>query len=539
MGNDRSMWFSICTTANETAPECTVGHGFDCRAQDKLMNSDQKPAEAKTGQAGVNVLRSIVWAIALSAGCPTNAAEVAGTSAGMEPAQRDAGRAASEVTPTQWPRLQSLEPSGPQREWATRIPGAFEFDFGVDGEVELSGSRNADLDNGLADDFLVVELAIVFASFSYRPSSWFETRAELHLERAFALKEEDFVLLPDGSFQEREDRPWHLFFDEIVATIESDRVPFQLSAGRRKFEDERHWLYDATLDSLVFALQPDDFRFEASVSRENLVDLDLAASEQDSRINNWSLYTEYRGIQRNRLAAYWFHRRDIGNSTEAGRPQFLGLSAQGQPFDRFDYWMEAAYLRGTDEMAKRLSGYGFDGGATYRFLDTPLQPSITLGFAYGSGDDDTDDGENSRFRQTGLQSNESKFAGDSEFKIYGEVLDPELSNLRIYTAAIGVQPVAGVFGELVYHRYEMNEISDEIHGSALSAEPNRIDARPSRNVGSALDLVVEFRNLFDVRDLDLDLRIGVFFPGDAYITDGGGSIINADKGASLVAKFSY
>ena len=40
----------------------------------------------------------------------------------------------------------------------------------------------------------------------------------------------------------------------------------------------------------------------------------------------------------------------------------------------------------------------------------------------------------------GLQENEADFGGAASFKDYGEVLDPELSNLAIFTVGLGLRP---------------------------------------------------------------------------------------------------
>jgi hypothetical protein len=48
------------------------------------------------------------------------------------------------------------------------------------------------------------------------------------------------------------------------------------------------------------------------------------------------------------------------------------------------------HVRGKDEDGRRLRGYGVNLGGTCRFANLPLHPSISLGYAYGSGDDEND-----------------------------------------------------------------------------------------------------------------------------------------------------
>ena len=77
----------------------------------------------------------------------------------------------------------------------------------------------------------------------------------------------------------------------------------------------------------------------------------------------------------------------------------------------------------------------------------------TFGVAFGSGDNNRRDGVDRNYRQSGLQDNNARFAGVTSFKFYGETVEPELSNLLIGTAAIGVRPTPRSSVDLVYHYY--------------------------------------------------------------------------------------
>ena len=137
-----------------------------------------------------------------------------------------------------------------------------------------------------------------------------------------------------------------------------------------------------------------------------------------------------------------------------------------------------------------------------------------------------------------MQSNEAKFAGVTEFLIYGEALDPELSNLLIFTAGIGFRPIGDISVDFIYHHYWFDEIAEEVRNSGLTAITNQDPANLSKDVGDAIDVVVGFRSLFGVKRLGMDLRGGVFLPGNAFRTaSGGGGFRKADKGASVVGKF--
>ena len=86
------------------------------------------------------------------------------------------------------------------------------------------------------------------------------------------------------------------------------------------------------------------------------------------------------------------------------------MRAHGRPSDIFRYWADFALVHGSDEESRNLQGYGFELGGTYWLPpDLPFDPSVTLSFAYGSGDGDPNDNTNEAYRQTGLQGNEPTF----------------------------------------------------------------------------------------------------------------------------------
>lgn len=412
----------------------------------------------------------------------------------------------------------------------------YQYSFGS--ESDAAYRRDRDLNRYLRDNSLILGPQIN-GIITYRPTAWLDTTLEALLEREIAAREESVVTLPNGELQPAERRRASLAIDQAFVRLHGGGTPFELIIGRRNFEDERRWLFDTSLDAIIGRFKNEAFQLEASLSRKDRYDLDLLKPISREHINNTMLYLEYRGIADTKLAAYAIRRRDYDGNE--GRPLFLGLRAIGSPSAKFSYWGESALLRGSDEQARDLHAYGFDFGSTVKFPDLALSPNLTVGYAYGSGDDAPNNGRNTAFRQTGLQSNETRFAGVSKFKTYGEALDPELSNLQILTLGLGFRATPSSTVDLVYHHYRLNRFADALRNSALTAEINQIDAAPSKKIGNALDLVIGLRNVFGVRKLGIDLRAGLFFPGNAYRrndgTDEDPQYRNADKGISVLAKF--
>lgn len=442
------------------------------------------------------------WPAALAAAAlagPPAAAEEADRKSGVELAQFELPAPAAEG---------QAPPALPQRL-------VYEYSYGSESAVDYRA--NADLDDRLRDDTLIFTPEL-HGIVTYRPTDWMETRLEMIFDREIAVQEKKLVTLPDGEMLPAPKRTFSLLVDQAYVTFKNYTGPAELTVGRRNFEDERHWLWDSSIDVVRGELKFGTFRAEAFAGRENLVDLDAIKRDPPDRINTYMLYTDYRGIEDIKLAAYVVMRDD--RSWREGQPVTFGLRSQGMPTQEFSYWVELAHMRGRDETSRSFSAYGLDVGATYRFFDLPLSPNITLAYAFGTGDDHPGRGSNNEFRQTGLQSNEVRFGGIAEFIGYGEALNPELSNLEIVTIGVGFRPIQDVSVDLVYHRYRLDEYAEELR-SPLTAPMNQIEERRSKRVGQGLDVVLGFRSLFGVRRLGMDVRIGWFFPGDAFITNVG------------------
>lgn len=415
----------------------------------------------------------------------------------------------------------------------SELPKNLDYEYGYGTESEIVYHKNPNLNSSVQDNqlLLVPELN---GYVIYRPNNWMEATLEMIFQWEIPVREVKNITLPNGDIQSADSRRVSLLVDQAFVTFKNFADPLHLTIGRRNFEDDRHWLYDTSLDVALVTFRG-VFRVDASVGREALLDLDGIKRQVPDQINTWTLYGEYRGIEHIKLAGYAILRDD---RSQKGRSWFLGVRSLGNPTENLSYWADVAFLHGSDESGRVFSNArGFDIGGTYRFAGLPLNPSVTLGFAYGSGDGNPDSKKNSEFRQTGLQSNETKFGGIPEFKIYGEAFDPELSNLKIFTLGLGFRPAHDISVDLVYHRYRLDKIAEELRDSGITALMNQNEAQLSKDVGSEFDVVVGIRNVFGLRRLGVDLRMGWFFPGRAYSIDQGGDRFRKpDKSVAAVMK---
>lgn len=372
----------------------------------------------------------------------------------------------------------------------------FEVETTIETNFERLGNR--DLDDSTEDGLSILrpELSV---EIGYQAGERIRAFTELDLERR--------VIVSRGRDRSPESNRTELNLKQLYLDLENVAEGLSFRIGRQEFQDRREWLYDEDLDGMRVFYRRDRLSLELSASRErqfteNLLDDDRA----EDRINNYILYGSYRLHDDHRMSAYTLMRDDRSNGSE--NPLFHGLRADGTVADTLDYWLELAHVRGRDG-SDRLRGYGFDVGGTYRF-EMPLEPSLTLGYAFGSGDSNSDDRVDRRFRQTGLEDNSYRFNGVENFRYYGETLNPELSNLQILTAGVGIRPSRRSSIDLVYHRYHQDvAASGRIEGARIRASADG----DSRDVGRAVDLILGYH---DIPGLRLRAKLGYFMPGKAF-----------------------
>ena len=152
-----------------------------------------------------------------------------------------------------------------------------------------------------------------------------------------------------------------------------------------------------------------------------------------------------------------------------------------------------------DKSKQRVSG----SAQSYLLSWTPAQLedwSFVVGGARGDGDGDPDDSRDKSYRQNNLQ-------GDSE--VFGELYQPEISNLVVQAFGIEWEVYRGVEIALFRYDYEQDEKSDEIFDVSIEVDPSG----ESRDLGTEIDLVLTVE-AFD--RMELRLIAAEFKAGKAY-----------------------
>jgi|CXWL01.1.fsa_nt_gi hypothetical protein len=334
------------------------------------------------------------------------------------------------------------------------------------------------------------------------------------------------------------DETW-ILFDRIGGT------GFGLQFGSQNVSETREWWWDKDMDALRLYYNHGPVHFELMGGKQiggesTLQSIDpehdevyrvmgLASWMWRSKqrlefffLKQWdrsSRDTPGRDIQKVNRDNYdddmaWFGARAIGE---------LGLDDYGT----LNYWVDVAGVHGDETVYKyqsidnpsltkvddkvnqnTVNGWAFDIGAFWT-LPVKYEPTFTLSYARASGDSDPNHGGNSTFRQTGINRNKWRFNGVNRFRIYGELLRPELSNLGIFTTALGVRMLKNSSIELVYHKYDQVEAIGNLRDANINATPNGIN----KDIGQELDLVMNFR---EWKRLEIGVTAAVFDPGKAF-----------------------
>jgi alginate production protein len=394
---------------------------------------------------------------------------------------------------TSAPASEPFDQNAPPRATIPIGPNLF-----IGGYTSLEGetNRHYDLSStfGKANSTLTPILAPAFA---YEPNQYLQLYVNPVLAIPIAVEE-----IEDQS------QTTELNMNLAYLTVKNVLPGARMQVGRQRFIDSRRWLFNENMDAIRLGYQYENWSLEMSVSQLNLVQRNLLrreAEEDEEGFVNYYAYADYKFGKKNHIGLFALYQdqQRIGTA----QPITVGLQSGGRLFGSLKYWLQTAAVRGSDG-GQRIRGEAIDIGMTQAF-DGSLEPSITIGYAYGTGDSNPNDNIDARFRQTGFQGNSDKLNGVARFKYYGEVLDPRLTNLMVFTGGVGVKPFSKTSFDLVYHYYLQDHVSTRIRGSDLDTDPTGL----SKHIGSEVDLVMGYQG---IPHLQTKFVLGYFFPGKAF-----------------------
>lgn len=337
---------------------------------------------------------------------------------------------------------------------------------------------------------------------------------------------------------------------------------WSLQAGRIALAERRAWWWDADLDALRLRARAGPWQIDTGLARElaalSADDPGIAADQQ--QVLRWFGQASWQPLPRQRIDLFWLRQHDgspapvpgsqvdDGDRSDASdlRATWLGLRGSGDwragdrvagAAWRLAWWADLAWLRGRERLTdwserddgrfeaggsrwRRVHGHALDVGATLRLpalgqlpplpgftqRATALVPTLTLAHAQGSAPRRAGDGG---FRQTGLQENKARLGGVKRWRRYGELLSPELANLVVSSAGLGLRVLDNSAVELLLHRHRQHVASPVVAGSRLGVAP----LGRSRQLGHEIDLLLALR---EWPQLEFTLVLARFRPGSAF-----------------------
>lgn len=324
-------------------------------------------------------------------------------------------------------------------------------------------------------------------------------------------------------------------------------TPWGLQVGRVALIDRRAWWWDDDLDAARVFAAGEGWRIDTGLGKELMrvssADSGIVSSQRG--VLRWFGQATWQPARRHALDLFWLRANDRSGQTAPGsslgtedatdpsdlKASWVGVRASGEwrtdNGPRLAYWVDTAWLRGrevvtdfTEEAdgrftagastARRVRGQAVDLGTTL-ILPLSLRPSVSVAYARGSGGQRSASRDDN-FRQTGLQENKARLAGVKRLRRYGELLQPELSNLSVTTLGAGVRLLDNSSLELIGHRYRQIVASTALSGSRLGEDPQGSHT----DIGREIDVVLALR---EWRQLELTLRWSRFTPGAAFAED--------------------
>ncbi|NOT30978.1 MAG: alginate export family protein [Planctomycetes bacterium] len=393
-----------------------------------------------------------------------------------------------------------------QLEWASSFYENFDL---------LEGSVNDEEDRWDNEEALRFRLA-------WTPRENLYGVAELRYRQLYRRDEDngvnDSVVQHDGAFGET----WLQWRDL------GGNQGLDLTVGRQDFDDPREWLYDQNLDALRLSWIRPAWRLDVSASTTL-----TSGSERDQE--SWNAVAYLSNNDNDRNLAVWGLVRESGeakaevrnasnNAVEvelADSSLYFGARALGAWLPQNEVWADFSIQIGERDAPVNqgpvnvvvdsfdVSTWAYDIGSTW-FPPFAAPLYFTVGYALGQGASNA----NESYRQTGYQDNNAKFGGVTSFSYYGELFEPELSNLGITTLGVGALVAERTSLDLVHHTYTQDEAS-AVFSPFPGIEAN-LDSRPNGNdadLGWELDLIFGYRRF---KRWDLEIVAATFEPGAGF-----------------------
>jgi len=320
-------------------------------------------------------------------------------------------------------------------------------------------------------------------------------------------------------------------------------LPIAVLVGRKQFRDERAWWYSNQLDVVQAkystTLLKADISYGGRLVDERVITESENIGFEDSEF--LIAHLDYHFYYQHHFQAFVVYQNDdfsnnqIGNALNINstlKPElnllWLGFRFNGRlPLvdkSRLSYWLDVATVNGSERefLTNPISstqteitsirdidvsaGYGFDFGAAWKTADDKW--GFATNYAFGSGDSSTENKQSS-YRQPGIAINKGSVFGEKRYRIYGELLRPELSNLQLLSFSAGRKINPSLWLQVTYFHYRQVQADKELRASSLIISPNG----ESKNIGDEVDLMLVSSWS---KNIEVQFILSGFYAGSAF-----------------------
>ena len=257
---------------------------------------------------------------------------------------------------------------------------------------------------------------------------------------------------------------------------------YRLSLGRMRFSDPRRRAMDAAGDGVHLGYKTPSWGWEAALFKDAFGDRGVYALAHAQRYERHKVQGLYGLIETLEDEAR-IYVSGYAQSKVKGAPQFdLGITG----------------VFG-DAANGKSSGWSADATITKAFTFQNLNPHLSLGLAFGT----------EGYVEPRLASHKAKEGGQAQFKRFGTVFQPELTNLAVASVAVGLRPSRKFSLDLRAHAYAQLNASTVAPVARVTGRTTGL----SRHVGHEVSLVGAWRA---GKSSKIEFGAGLFKPGKAY-----------------------
>lgn len=278
-----------------------------------------------------------------------------------------------------------------------------------------------------------------------------------------------------------------------------------LHLGRMTIQDHREAILRAQFDGALMAYQNQQVRVDFGIFSRGKLRKDLLHSDPDTESVDLIARLEKRLTRTNVVGGLYIN-LDDKTATNDDR-SYYAIRSHGQLWKGLQHWAEVTHLSGTSNTHKRSAWATEIRGL--QSTDLPGKAQIGLAYIWASGDDDPFDDKDTTFRQTGLQRNNSFWSKGPKYRLLGEALRAEVSNIHALTAMMRFFPSKSSSISFFYHNFWQDTASTVQAGWRWGGAPNGINKKLATEID--LNAAYKFKN-----GTAVEINTAYLKPGSAF-----------------------